>query len=148
MYALRKTHISWARCLVNPDSVKVQVGHAPRDTQERHYLDLKLVDVRQAAQAVWNVLTGQRSLPGEHHREPPLRLAVGAENVRRDPAALKRPDVSPSVDPKGDQEQEGGEEESSEGIDSDGLADSPVRICGGGPTGIRTPDQRIMSPLL
>lgn len=50
MYALRKTHISFARRLVNHDAVKLQVGHAPRDTEERHYLDL--VDPRESAQAV------------------------------------------------------------------------------------------------
>ena len=60
MYALRATHISWARRLVNPDSVKMQVGHAPRDAEERHYLGL--VDPTISSQAVWDVLTGTRSL--------------------------------------------------------------------------------------
>ena len=61
LYALRKTHISWARRLrVNPDSVKAQVGHGPRDIEERHYLNL--VDAQASTQAVWDVLTGTRNL--------------------------------------------------------------------------------------
>jgi len=80
MYALRKTHVSWARRLVNADSVKLQVGHAPQDVEERHYLDL--VDARVAAQAVWDVLTGTRALTGERVQAEPLRLAAGAENLQ------------------------------------------------------------------
>jgi len=60
MYALRATHISWARRLTNPDSVKLQVGHAPRDTEERHYLGM--VDASLSSKAVWDVLTGARTL--------------------------------------------------------------------------------------
>ena len=60
MYALRKTHISWARKLVNHDSVKQQVGHAPQDVEERSYLDL--VDARESAEAVWAVLNERISL--------------------------------------------------------------------------------------
>lgn len=63
MYCLRKTHISWARRLVSPDSVRVQVGHAGRDVEERHYLDL--VDPRTSSQAVWDVLVGRRTLDGK-----------------------------------------------------------------------------------
>jgi len=70
MYALRKTHISWARRLVNADSVKLQVGHAPQDIEERHYLDL--VDAKKSSQAVWDVLTGSRTLDGEHCKTEPL----------------------------------------------------------------------------
>ncbi|HEY3323412.1 MAG TPA: hypothetical protein VGP72_23355 [Planctomycetota bacterium] len=62
MYCLRKTHISWARRLVNADTVKLQVGHAPQDIEERLYLNL--VVARVSAQAVWNVLTGARTLDG------------------------------------------------------------------------------------
>jgi len=81
MYALRKTHISWARRLVNADSVKSQVGHAPQDIEERHYLDL--VDARESALAVWDVLTGARSLSGQRMEteEQPIALAAGAENL-------------------------------------------------------------------
>lgn len=60
MYCLRITHISWARRLVSPDSVRVQVGHAGRDVEERHYLDL--VDPHEASHAVWEVLNGTRDL--------------------------------------------------------------------------------------
>lgn len=80
MYCLRKTHISWARRLVNADSVKLQVGHAPQDVEERHYLDL--VDAREASQAVWDVLTGVRTLDGKRHEPEALALAVGAENMQ------------------------------------------------------------------
>lgn len=80
MYALRKTHISWARRLVNPDSVRVQVGHAGRDTEERHYLDL--VDARESSQAVWNVLAGKASLNRE---SKVLRIAAGAEGMTQEP---------------------------------------------------------------
>ena len=60
MYCLRTTHISWARRLVNPDSVRMQVGHAGRDVEERHYLDL--VDPRESSEAVWDVLNQERNL--------------------------------------------------------------------------------------
>ncbi|MCK6474752.1 MAG: hypothetical protein L6R28_23780, partial [Planctomycetes bacterium] len=60
MYCLRKTHISWARRLVSPDSVRIQVGHAARDVEERHYLDL--VDPSESSQAVWDILTGRKNL--------------------------------------------------------------------------------------
>jgi hypothetical protein len=53
-------HPERARRLVDPDSVKLQVGHAPQDVEERHYLDL--VDARESAEAVRDVLTGRRSL--------------------------------------------------------------------------------------
>lgn len=60
MYCLRTTHISWARRLVNADSVRAQVGHAGRDVEERHYLDL--VDPHEASRAVWDLLNGDRNL--------------------------------------------------------------------------------------
>ena len=82
MYSLRKTHISWARRLVrNHDSVKLQVGHAPQDLEERHYLDLELVDARESAQAVYDVFTRARSLSGETTKRDPMLLAVGAEDL-------------------------------------------------------------------
>ncbi len=59
-YCLRITHISWARRLVSPDSVREQVGHAGRDVEERHYLDL--VDPHESSEAVWEVLTEKRTL--------------------------------------------------------------------------------------
>jgi len=63
LYCLRKTHISWARRLVNPDSVKAQVGHSPRGIEEIHYLDL--VNPGESSQAVWDVLQQKRSLVGK-----------------------------------------------------------------------------------
>jgi len=62
MYSLRHTHISWARRLVNLDAVKAQVGHAGRDIEEKHYLDMQFVDASESAQAVWDVLTGVRDI--------------------------------------------------------------------------------------
>lgn len=79
LYSLKHTHVSWARRLVSPDSVRVQVGHAPRDVEERHYLDVSLVDPHESAEAVWDVLTGRRSLKGEYRSEA-RRVAVGAES--------------------------------------------------------------------
>ena len=76
MYTLRKTHISWARRIANPDSVKLQVGHAPQDTEEKFYLDL--VDAHLSSQAVWDVLTGAKKIERKEDAVP-LRLAVGAE---------------------------------------------------------------------
>ena len=83
MYCLRKTHISWARRLVGPDAVRMQVGHSARDIEEKHYTGL--VDVRTAPQAVWDVLIGRRSLdnnPGGKDAQDArqrLRMAAGAE---------------------------------------------------------------------
>jgi len=79
LYALRKTHISWARRITNADSVKSQTGHAPQDVEERHYLDL--VNPRESSQAVWEVLTGVRLLSGERVEAVETRMAVGAESV-------------------------------------------------------------------
>ena len=80
MYALRSTHVSWARRLTNPDSVKLQVGHSPQDIEERHYLDL--VDARESSRAVWDVLTRARTLDGKSRKAIPLALAAGAENFQ------------------------------------------------------------------
>jgi hypothetical protein len=79
LYCLRKTHISWARRLVNPDSVKLQVGHAAKDVEERHYLDL--VDPRESAQAVYDVMTGARALD-----EKKPRVVAGVQNVQSVPS--------------------------------------------------------------
>lgn len=58
LYSIRKTHISWARRAgTNFDSVRAQVGHGPRDVEERHYLDL--VDAGACPQAVLDVLEGR-----------------------------------------------------------------------------------------
>ncbi len=46
----------------NEPASKLQVGHAPQDVEERHYLDL--VDAKESSQAVWDVLNGTRSLDG------------------------------------------------------------------------------------
>jgi len=81
MYSLRKTHISWARRLANHDSVRLQVGRAPRDVDERHYVDL--VDAHESSRAVWDVLAGARNLSGEVIEPaedfPLLQHAAGAE---------------------------------------------------------------------
>ena len=85
LYALRKTHVSWARRLVNPDSVRVQVGHAPQDIEERHYSDARLVDARASAEAVWRTLAGE----AVRDSRPRLALAAGGEvDPNRDPARV------------------------------------------------------------
>ena len=48
LYALRATHITWARSRVSADAVQLAVGHAGRDIQERHYMDLRLADPHSA----------------------------------------------------------------------------------------------------
>lgn len=86
MYALRATHISWARNLgVNIDSIRAQVGHGPRDIQEKHYLDPHLVNPAESSQVVFEVLTGARTLRGKAvpaTATVPLRLAAGAEQMQ------------------------------------------------------------------
>jgi integrase len=74
-YCLRMTHIRWARQIVNRESVMAEVGHAPQDTEDRHYLDL--ADATLSAQAVWDALAGERSLRGSDERREAMRLAVG-----------------------------------------------------------------------
>jgi len=77
MYALRKTHITWARRAgVNPDSVRAQVGHAGRDIEEKHYVDPRLVDAKASAEAVWKALAEVEDEESEHKA---LRLVVNAE---------------------------------------------------------------------
>jgi len=58
--------------LVNFDSVRVQVGRAPRDTDERHYVDM--VDAKLSSQAVWDVLTGARLFTGEFGKRSIIRI--------------------------------------------------------------------------
>jgi len=81
MYALRHTHISWARAAgVNVDSIKAQVGHRGGDIEELHYLDARIVDPAASSQAVYEILTGSRELAGAKRLEA-LPLAAGAENM-------------------------------------------------------------------
>ena len=76
MYALRATHITWARNLpVNGDAVMAQVGHAPRDIEEKHYLDQDMVDPAESSQAVWDVLTGKRQLRGKLRNAGKLQVS-------------------------------------------------------------------------
>lgn len=79
MYRLRATHISWARQRVNADSVKLQVGHAPQDVEEKFYLSL--VDARLSSKAVWDTL--QKSRVALSHSEAMCpAIAVGAESMQ------------------------------------------------------------------
>jgi integrase len=100
VYSLKATHITWARRLVSPDSVRVQVGHAGRDVEERHYLDVDLVNPKDSAQAVWDVLTGARSLDGGYRS--PAKAVVGLSVVPHDDSedqpATKQ--VVPNLAPK------------------------------------------------
>ena len=82
LYSFKHTHISWARRLANPDAVREQVGHAPRDTQERHYLDADFVNARESAAAVWAVLTGVLDLDGREIKQPVNVRAVLVEGVQ------------------------------------------------------------------
>lgn len=75
MYRLRHTHVSWARSLgkVSADSVKQQVGHAPRDIEEKFYLDL--VDAHASSDAVWSIL--QTALEAQTKSQPALKIVGG-----------------------------------------------------------------------
>jgi len=97
-YALRKTHISWARQFVNRESVMAQVGHAPQGTEDKYYLDL--VDPSQSAQAIWDVLVGEKHLRGTERRRAQLRLAAGAETTAN--LAHADPEEATKVDPNVD----------------------------------------------
>ena len=61
LYGLRHTFITWARARVSADVVRAAVGHAGRDIEERHYADLRLVDAREACEAVWRMLADARA---------------------------------------------------------------------------------------
>ena len=87
LYCLRKTHISWARRLVNPDSVKAQVGHAARGIEEIHYLDL--VNPAEASLAVWEVLIGKRDLTGKRALE-----SAPAQSVDPNVDLLEKPKLT------------------------------------------------------
>jgi integrase len=92
LYALRKTHVTWARQAgVIVDCVKAQVGHAAKDVEEKHYLDLRLIDAKASAEAVWQTLASTEAAAAG---EQTLPLVVNAEG----------PDlqsVAPAVAPEG-----------------------------------------------
>ncbi len=77
LYSLKHTHLTWARRLVNHDSVRLQMGRAARDVDERHYLDLALVDARESAEAVWDLLIGRVTLDGRSRERARLVAAAG-----------------------------------------------------------------------
>lgn len=60
MYCLRKTSRSWAEQLCNRNSIRLQMGRAAEDIDERHYIDL--IDPHLASEAIWDVLTGAKLL--------------------------------------------------------------------------------------
>ena len=131
LYALRATHISWARQLVNADCVKLQVGHAPRDMAEAHYTDLGLLDPSASAAAVWNVLLGRQRLRIES-QPAVLAMAAGAESMAYVAAYNEQ------------NKQNGGKKETLAA--SQGLTVSGVVI--GGLDGTRTRDLRRDKPTL
>ena len=144
MYALRKTHISWAMRLADPLSVKVQVGHAPQDVTERFYDDPALVDPMQSAQAVWDVLTGEALLARDRRGARQLRLAVGAEGMT-DPGApngLMCPEIAPEVDPKADHTDGTGSSDPSRENRPKSQVHAHPRDRRGATRGIRTHDLR------
>jgi integrase len=132
MYALRKTHISWARRLLNNiDSVKAQVGHGPQDIEERHYLDLRFVNARESSLAVWSVLNGERTMDVNAFGDSFYTTPKGG--------------VSGSMDYRTDYERKNPKKElgstalpGSQSIEDKGLKN-------GSPCWIRTSDQGIMS---
>lgn len=77
MYALRHTHITWARRFVDYDAVRAQVGHAGRDVEETNYNDEEFVHAAASSQAVWDVLTGTKSLERQTAQPQVLPMAVG-----------------------------------------------------------------------
>ena len=133
LYALRKTHISWARRLsVNPDSVKVQVGHGPRDIEERHYLDL--VDAQASSQAVWDLLTGERTLDARTVEPARASIAVGYDMAGSNPLCNQLAGKAQFP------------------TDKTGLSGTEAlgrkEVCNGGDDGTRTRNPRIDSPAL
>ncbi len=84
---LRHTHITWARALgINNDFVDAQVGHRGGSVQNRHYKDQRFQDAMQSAQAVWDVLTGARSLdqPGRAPLAVDLKTDLKADLAKID----------------------------------------------------------------
>lgn len=77
VYALRATHVTWARRFVEHDAVRKQVGHAARDVQEQHYNDGAFIDAGLSSQAVWDVLTGVKELQKQEAKVEVLPIAVG-----------------------------------------------------------------------
>lgn len=136
MYSLRHTHISWARaCGVNVDSIKCQVGHKGQGIEEAHYLDVALMDPAASSRAVYDVSTGTRTLPGREKQV--LRLAVGAENLQQ---------VAPNLAPDAQSGERGGARGQAARVAQAAAAARTSFADTGG--GIRTPDTRIMIPLL
>lgn len=65
MYALRKTHRTWAKALgVDSFAIDLQIGHSPRGSGDRDYTDTGFLNPDKSAQAVWDVLNGVKTLPG------------------------------------------------------------------------------------
>lgn len=77
MYALRHTHITWARKFIPYDAVRAQVGHAGRDIEEIHYNDESFVDAAASSSVVWEVLTGAKSLERPKDQPAVLTTAMG-----------------------------------------------------------------------
>ena len=140
MYSLRATHVSWARRLVNPDAVKLQVGHAPQDIAERHYLDL--VDARVSSKAVWDVLTGVRTLddnPRENASKEPTNT------IENEPPTPKK---SSLVDYPVDYGEKIASKNAQKNKKSPSQTSTATEVEDDRPAWIRTRDQGIMSPLL
>jgi hypothetical protein len=91
LYSLKGTHLTWARRLVKHDSVRAQMGRAARDVDERHYLDLALVDPRKSADAVWDVLVGRRKLGRRPRERARLVAAAGGASEAVVKSVLSEP---------------------------------------------------------
>ena len=77
VYALRHTHVTWARRFADYDAVRLQVGHAGQNIQEQHYNDGEFVDAGLASEAVWHVLTGAKVIQKRETAQAVLPVAVG-----------------------------------------------------------------------
>ena len=121
MYALRHTHITWARRFANFDAVRAQVGHAGRDIKEQHYNDESFVDAHSSSQVVWDVLTGAKEL----QRNPAMRVL---------PVAVGQ--MAPVLAPVEKITQNSGKDVSVQGVGG-------IVLKGGSSTWIRTRNPRI-----
>ncbi len=77
LYSLRMTHRMWASRFVNGDCYRLQCGWSSKDIADKNYFDPRLVDPAQSSKAVWDVLTGARTLFTEN-KITILPLTAGA----------------------------------------------------------------------
>ena len=103
LYSLRHTHLTWAKlCGVSKECRDLQVGHQIEGIEENHYINelamipKYLVQAKESAQAVWDVLIGARRID-EVDEQHALALAAGAEEFS-EPAAQMVTNVDTSAE--------------------------------------------------